>query len=235
MDFFFTAEVVQGQFSATLKSFIKFNNEISDAKRTVILSLFYFYVFCSLCNMNQLTNWITQHYSEWKFQDPTSISFVDHSIYISFHFICSYNAVEFVHNSKFAPTAYTAGRLIQNSTPDTLFDTLLSSQQCLQLQNTLQQIWHTHVYNSEGQQHSVLHIASSPEMTSRYKRTVTSPNFPRCFIPTAWGNIIGPKSMTLDFQRTHVLWHVPPLPTCSYEFRILNHNWLSAVRMCSFV
>ena len=63
----------------------------------------------------------------------------------TFHFICSYNAVEFVHNSKFAPTAYTAGRLIQNSTPDTLFDTLLSSQQCLQLQNKLQQIWHTRI------------------------------------------------------------------------------------------
>jgi len=64
MGFLFTSEVVQGHFSATLKSFIKFNNEISDAKGTVIRSLFYFYMFCSLCNMNQLTNWITQRYSE---------------------------------------------------------------------------------------------------------------------------------------------------------------------------
>lgn len=74
------------------------------------------------------------------------VYFLCRSLYVfTFHFICSYNAVEFVHNSKFAPTAYTAGRLIQNSTPDTPFDTLLSSQQCLQLQNKLQQIWHTRI------------------------------------------------------------------------------------------
>jgi len=64
MDFLFIVEVVQGQCSVTLKSSVKFNSEISDAKRTVIRSLLYFCVFYSLCNMNQLTNWITQRYSE---------------------------------------------------------------------------------------------------------------------------------------------------------------------------